>query len=92
MSTLICPNCNCIAENGEAFCSKCGTKLEEKTLCLACGKELKPDEEFCTQCGAKRNTSKSQIKDYSTISKILPWLIVTASIAAGGAFRACTTP
>ena len=56
MSLLVCPKCKYQAENNEAFCCKCGAKLEhvqEKAFCKSCGSELKPDAHFCAQCGAK---------------------------------------
>lgn len=52
-----CPNCNYqTQDNAEAFCSKCGAKLEtipEKRYCISCGAELKPNANFCAHCGTK---------------------------------------
>ncbi len=51
--TLRCPNCNTPYEEGDTFCSGCGSSLApKKTLCPNCKAEIKPGLAFCPSCGA----------------------------------------
>ena len=62
---LICPNCNCRHENpdGSKYCSYCGTKLKERSICKNCGKELLPDSKFCPDCGTATNKRQKTLED-----------------------------
>ncbi len=44
-----CPNCGDIISVGEIFCSKCGTKLQNK--CPDCGTVNGHGDSFCRNCG-----------------------------------------
>ena len=51
--TLRCPNCNTPYEEGDTFCSGCGSSLApKKTLCPNCKAEIKTGLAFCPNCGA----------------------------------------
>ncbi|MBI5000584.1 MAG: zinc-ribbon domain-containing protein [Euryarchaeota archaeon] len=50
---LSCPSCDAQITDDDAFCRKCGAKLEFAALCPGCGAELEPDDAFCRKCGAK---------------------------------------
>jgi uncharacterized RDD family membrane protein YckC len=60
---MFCQNCGAELEDGDVFCSYCGTNIEsdikpimgaevKKRLCPKCGTELKGGEKFCGFCGA----------------------------------------
>jgi hypothetical protein len=51
--TLTCPNCETSVTSDDAFCRKCGTKLEFAIICPGCGMELERDDAFCRKCGTK---------------------------------------
>ncbi len=46
-----CSNCKAIVSG--KFCSECGTKKNEKTVCKKCGTQLAPNTKFCPECGEK---------------------------------------
>ncbi len=46
-----CPNCGAIANSGDTFCLKCGSKL--RNTCPQCGADVQADSKFCEKCGAK---------------------------------------
>ena len=52
---VICPKCGVSCSAGSAFCTSCGTSLQEAKsgvfCCPSCGSRLKPGAAFCTQCG-----------------------------------------
>ena len=54
-----CPTCGDIRESNEAFCTKCGTKLDNK--CAKCGRINNPSDKFCKGCGEKLYDSKNKI-------------------------------
>lgn len=52
----VCPNCKQPISAENAFCTKCGFKLNnsvEKIVCPCCGSAITNDTVFCTQCGHK---------------------------------------
>jgi hypothetical protein len=51
--TTKCPNpaCGAASRPGAAFCSKCGTKLEQRCPNPQCGAVLRGGENFCAKCG-----------------------------------------
>ena len=63
-SQFCCPECGTPFKNDAVFCSKCGTKLPEKTKpqsvvspqskkCSNCGNVLDAEAIFCNVCGTK---------------------------------------
>jgi hypothetical protein len=50
---LSCPKCNNHVSPDDAFCRKCGGKLEFRRLCPGCGIELETGDAFCRKCGTK---------------------------------------
>jgi hypothetical protein len=52
-ATLNCPDCEAHVEEDDAFCRKCGGKLEFALACPGCGKELDEGDAFCRKCGTK---------------------------------------
>ena len=52
---VICPKCGVSCSADSAFCTSCGTNLQEAKAgvfcCPSCGSKLKPGAAFCTQCG-----------------------------------------
>lgn len=74
---LICPNSNCLHENpdGSKYCSYCGSKLKERSICKNCGKELLPDSKFCPECGTatkkRQKTLEEQEKELENIDILL---------------------
>lgn len=53
--TINCPNCEKIVSGRSAFCSECGTPLNNDTatdpVCIGCGEDIQPDANFCSNCG-----------------------------------------
>lgn len=55
----VCTKCGATMEPGQVFCSKCGTRKEEKVaeppknVCSKCGEMLEVGQEFCSKCGQK---------------------------------------
>jgi ribosomal protein L40E len=45
-----CASCGAPLKSDDAFCRKCGAKVEAHA-CSACGAELAPDDAFCRKCG-----------------------------------------
>jgi len=48
---LVCPGCETGVTNDDAFCRKCGEKLEFQTACPGCDADIAPDDQFCRKCG-----------------------------------------
>ncbi|MFA5895712.1 MAG: zinc ribbon domain-containing protein [Thermoplasmata archaeon] len=48
---LGCPECGARLGPQDAFCGKCGAKIEY--ACPQCGAVLEPDDTFCGKCGAR---------------------------------------
>ena len=46
-----CPECGAPLAPNDAFCGKCGMKIEYG--CPQCGATLEPDDTFCGNCGAR---------------------------------------
>jgi len=46
-----CSSCGSELLAGDAFCRKCGVKVERPTACPKCGAPLKADDAFCRKCG-----------------------------------------
>ena len=47
----VCPNCGAEYQDQDAYCSKCGTKLDATNVCQKCGYPVSTDEVFCRHCG-----------------------------------------
>ena len=45
--------CTCGAENTGKFCSECGKKKEEESVCPNCKAKVNSDDKFCSECGQK---------------------------------------
>jgi double zinc ribbon protein len=54
-SRVACPTCDADLAADDAFCRKCGTRLEAST-CTSCGTALLLDDAFCPKCGARVST------------------------------------
>ncbi len=48
---MTCPSCDDDVTHEDAFCRKCGEKLDFQTLCPDCEAEVDPDDQFCRKCG-----------------------------------------
>lgn len=48
-----CTQCGQMLEDGQLFCTQCGTPVPDKKRCTACGAELDEELNFCPQCGQK---------------------------------------
>ncbi len=48
---MTCPSCEDEVTLEDAFCRKCGEKLEFQTLCPNCEAEINSDDQFCRKCG-----------------------------------------
>ncbi len=46
-----CPSCGAPLGPHDAFCGKCGTRVEY--ACPTCGAVLEPEDSFCGKCGAR---------------------------------------
>lgn len=60
-----CSNCGNVVPDGEKFCPKCGSKVENKSVnnqntkyCSNCGEQVEENSEFCSHCGATTNKEK----------------------------------
>lgn len=49
----VCPNCGAEYQDQDAYCSKCGTKLDATNVCQKCGHPVSIEETFCRHCGHK---------------------------------------
>ncbi|TLZ44187.1 MAG: zinc ribbon domain-containing protein [Methanobacteriota archaeon] len=54
-SKVACPTCGAALASDDAFCRKCGTRLEG-SACTTCGAALLADDAFCPKCGARVST------------------------------------
>lgn len=52
-ASIECSSCHQMVVAGSKFCSKCGTKLEQKQFCTSCGNPVSVGALFCGKCGAK---------------------------------------
>lgn len=50
---MFCPVCSSPVAPGEAYCRKCGAKLEGGKLCQSCGFSNPKANAFCANCGKK---------------------------------------
>lgn len=52
-----CTSCGAALEEGDAFCSSCGTRVPEPVVsvrvCSSCGREAAADAAFCSGCGTR---------------------------------------
>ncbi len=48
-----CESCGAEVDSEDAFCHKCGAKVEKDRTCSVCGMKPRPDDTFCRKCGAK---------------------------------------
>lgn len=55
-TNISCPKCGHINDEGDLFCTKCGSSLVIK--CPNCGHQAKNDDEFCSKCGTKIKEDK----------------------------------
>ena len=55
-----CPTCAAPVAEGDAFCRRCGARLEAEVtasgFCPQCGTAVAADDRFCRRCGAKLDT------------------------------------
>ena len=51
-SGVPCPSCGAALAADDAFCRKCGARVEA-SACASCGTPLLPDDAFCRKCGAR---------------------------------------
>jgi membrane protease subunit (stomatin/prohibitin family) len=51
--SLACPDCSAAVSTDDAFCRKCGGKLEFQLACPGCGADIENLDAFCRRCGAK---------------------------------------
>lgn len=51
-SNVACSQCGAVLAADDAFCGKCGARLEAST-CGECGATLLPDDAFCRKCGTQ---------------------------------------
>ena len=58
----VCPSCGKECQDNDAFCAKCGTKLETEIKCSNCGKVLVADDNFCPACGTKVENTTVDVK------------------------------
>ena len=55
-TALTCPACGHTAQQGDAFCSRCGQALlveARQDVCPECGAPFKAEDAFCVTCGAE---------------------------------------
>jgi len=50
---LECPGCKSKVTSDDAFCRKCGGKLEFQLVCPGCGIDIEKSDAFCRKCGTK---------------------------------------
>ena len=60
-----CSNCGNMVPDGEKFCQKCGSKIENESksnqntkYCSNCGEPIEENSEFCSHCGVTTNKEK----------------------------------
>ncbi len=46
-----CPQCGAPLSRHDAFCGRCGSKIEYE--CPQCGEPLEPEDTFCGKCGTR---------------------------------------
>jgi hypothetical protein len=60
-----CPHCQTPYENGQRYCSMCGSFLlhpeEGDTFCPQCGVRVSPRQEFCHECDAPLKGAKAAV-------------------------------
>ncbi len=47
----VCPSCGALLAQADAFCGRCGTRIEY--ACPECGALLEPADTFCGKCGTR---------------------------------------
>jgi len=52
-----CAKCGGRLAPGDAFCGKCGAKVEARLVCRQCAAELQPEDLFCRRCGTPAKES-----------------------------------
>jgi RNA polymerase subunit RPABC4/transcription elongation factor Spt4 len=48
-----CRSCGAVLDPDDAFCHKCGTRVDFERECEACGTVAKAEDTFCRKCGSK---------------------------------------
>ena len=48
-----CESCGAALDEDDAFCHKCGTRVEFERECAGCGTTAKAEDTFCRKCGSK---------------------------------------
>ncbi len=51
--TITCTSCGAPASLDDAFCRKCGIKVERPRTCASCGADVAVGDTFCRKCGTK---------------------------------------
>lgn len=72
-----CLNCGNEEKRESSFCSKCGSKFEDKKVlkkpCIKCKKKIDVEDMYCKYCGS--NQSREQFR-YSLAGVILSFLLI----------------
>lgn len=50
---MLCNNCGNQINEGDKFCTQCGTPVPQERLCPSCQTKLADNANFCPQCGTK---------------------------------------
>ncbi len=61
---LACTGCGAALQEGDAFCSSCGTRVPEPEpvrVCASCGREVPGDAAFCGGCGSRLDAPASPV-------------------------------
>lgn len=48
-----CPSCRVSLDANDAFCHKCGERVQRERVCNSCGTKARPNDGFCRKCGSK---------------------------------------
>lgn len=47
-----CGTCGTALEDGQRYCAKCGSAVQEES-CPSCGRKIRLGDQFCSSCGTK---------------------------------------
>ncbi|MBT7713163.1 MAG: AAA family ATPase, partial [Deltaproteobacteria bacterium] len=77
-----CPNCKFENKPDDAFCIKCGEKLE--LICPKCSAVVDPENAFCGKCGNNLREPKETPIDYSEPSSYTPGFLADKILTSRG--------